>query len=196
MGAPEKLRILVIDGCHRRARALTGGLADAGFTSVVIELESADLEGRIGAIDPDIVLIDLENPSRDVVDQLFRVTERVKRPVAMFVDSSDQDTAMRAIRAGVSAYVVGGVSEDRVQSIVEIAIARYSHMRALTERAETAEAALSERKRIERAKGVLMRRRNCDEQAAYAQLRDAARRQNKTIAQMADVVIEADAIGV
>ena len=190
------MRILVVDVDKRRAALLVEGLADAGLTDVAMTDGYDDLENRISAVDPDVVLIDIENPSRDVVDQLFRVTARIKRPVAMFVDQSDGETTLRAIRAGVSAYVVDGLRRDRVKPIVEMAIARFNETSALQDRAEKAEIALAERKRIEKAKGVLMRRHNLDEHAAYDRLRDSARRQGKTVAALAQAIIDANQLGV
>ncbi len=188
-------KILVIDDDDARGDVLQRGLADGGFTNVVRARRMADPLATVAEVDPDVILIDLENPQRDVVDQMFRMTSEVKRPVALFVDRSDQETTMAAIRAGVSAYVVDGLREDRIRPIVELAISRFEVFRDLATRAEDAEAKLEARKVVDRAKSILMKRRNLSEDAAYRLLQSKARSANRRLVDIAASVIEAETLG-
>ena len=126
-----------------------------------------EMAARIAAIDPDVILIDLENPNRDTIEQMFRVSREVKRPIAMFVDESDPETTKSAIRAGVSAYIIDGLRRDRIQPVVDVAISRFESYRELEQRATDAELQLAERKTIERAKALLMEKRAMTEPDAY-----------------------------
>lgn len=148
-----------------------------------------NLLARLYAADPDVVVIDLENPSRDVLEQLFQVSRLVKRPVAMFVDQSDTGMINKAIEAGVSAYVVDGLKKERVKSILDMCIARYRAFARLQEELDQAKSALEERKLVERAKGLLMQHKNITEAEAYALLRRQAMNQKKKIGEIAQAVI-------
>jgi response regulator NasT len=192
----NKPRILIIDDNAERATVLRSGLEDTGFNSVVELGQGGDLIAQIRQIDPDVILIDLENPRRDTVEQMFRVSREVHRPIAMFVDESDQETMTAAIKAGVSAYVVDGLKRERIKPIVDLAISRFDVYSELQARAEFAEAKLEERKVIDRAKSILMSKRGMSEQEAYRMLQSNARSRNKRIIDIATSVITADEIGV
>jgi len=192
----NKPRILIIDDNAERAAVLRSGLEDTGFNSVVELGQGGDLIAQIRQIDPDVILIDLENPRRDTVEQMFRVSREVRRPIAMFVDESDQETMTAAIKAGVSAYVVDGLKRERIKPIVDLAISRFDVYSELQARAEFAEAKLEERKVIDRAKSILMSKRGMSEQEAYRMLQSNARSRNKRIFDIATSVITADEIGV
>jgi response regulator NasT len=151
----------------------------------------AHLLARIYAIDPDVILIDLENPSRDVLEQMFQVSRAVKRPVAMFVDQSDAASIEAAVDAGVSAYIVGGLRKDRVQNILDLCISRFNAFDRLQKELDQTRSALEERKVIDRAKGILMTAKNLSEADAYTLLRKTAMSQNKKIAEVAQSVITA-----
>lgn len=140
-------------------------------------------------IDPDVVVIDLENPSRDVLEQLFQVSKLVKRPVAMFVDQSDTGMIVKAIEAGVSAYVVDGMKKERVKAILDMCIARFHAYARLQNELDQARSALEERKVVERAKGLLMKHKAISEEEAYAQLRKRAMNEKKKIAEIAAAVV-------
>lgn len=185
-------RILIIDESDERADVLQAGLQDAGHADIVRLRVMRDLIERIAEIDPEVILIDLENPNRDTIEQMFRVSETVKRPIAMFVDESDPETIKQAMRAGVSAYVVNGMARDRVKPIVETAITRFEVFRDLENRVVVAERALEERKVIEKAKGVLMKRHGLDEAAAHAKLRDAARARGRRVVDVAESILTAE----
>ena len=185
------LKIIIVDKNPVRAAILEDGLREAGHVHVVRIDETSHLLARIYAIDPDVILIDLENPSRDVLEQMFQVSRAVRRPVAMFVDQSDSASIEAAVDAGVSAYIVGGLRKERIKNILDLCISRFNAFARLQDELERARTALDERKAIDRAKGILMRARNLTEQDAYALLRRTAMNENKKIADVAQSVITA-----
>jgi two-component system, response regulator / RNA-binding antiterminator len=185
------LKIAIIDESPVRAAILADGLREAGFTQVLRLDETANLLAHIYAIDPDVILIDLENPSRDVLEQMFQVSRAVKRPIAMFVDQSDTASIQASVDAGVSAYIVNGLKKDRVKHILDLCISRFYAFSRLQTELDKAKSALEERKVIDRAKGILMKRKNLSEEDAYALLRRTAMNENRKIAEVAQSVITA-----
>src|SRR5215469_8684875 len=151
------LKIVIVDESPVRAAILADGLREAGFTQVVRLEETANLLANIYAIDPDVILIDLENPSRDVLEQMFQVSRSVRRPIAMFVDQLDRNTIEAAVDAGVSAYVVDGLKKERVKHILDLCIFRSNAVARLQDELDRAKSALEARKVIDRAKGILMK---------------------------------------
>lgn len=148
-----------------------------------------NLLARLYATDPDVVVIDLENPSRDVLEQLFQVSRLVKRPVAMFVDQSDTGMINKAIEAGVSAYVVDGLKKERVKSILDMCMARFHAYARLQNELDQARSALEERKIVEKAKGLLMRHKGITEDEAYNLLRRRAMNEKKKLGDIAQAVV-------
>ena len=194
MSAPttSPLQIVIVDDSPIRAAILEGGLRESGYTNVVrIEGTANNLLARISAVDPDVILIDLENPSRDVLEQMFRVSRAVRRPVAMFVDQSDSASAAAAVDAGVSSYIVDGLKKDRIKHILDISISRFNAFSRLSTELEQTKSALEERKVIDRAKGILMKRKGLSEEEAYALLRSASQNEKKKIAEIAQSIITA-----
>jgi len=185
------LHILVIDANHIRASIIEEGLKEAGHVRVTIVDEAKGLMRRIVELDPDVIVIDLESPNRDALEHMFQVSRAAKRPVAMFVDRTDDASIEAAIDAGVSAYVVDGLKKERIKPILDTAIRRFRAFERLRMELDQARSELNERKRIERAKGILMRTRGLSEQDAYALLRSTAMKQNKRIAEIADSLITA-----
>jgi response regulator NasT len=185
------LKIVIVDENPIRAAILEEGLREAGHVQVVRLDEHQQLLTRIYAIDPDVILIDLENPSRDVLEQMFQVSRAVRRPVAMFVDQADAASIEAAVDAGVSAYIVGGLRKERVQNILDLCISRFNAFARLQDELDRTKSALEERKVIDRAKGILMNAKNLSEEAAYALLRKTAMNENKKIAEVAQSVITA-----
>lgn len=184
-----QLKILVIDENPIRRAILETGLRDAGFGNVVVLDQTHALLDRIYKLDPDVVLIDLENPSRDVLEQMFQVSRIVRRPIAMFVDSADRSTIEAAIDAGVSAYIVDGLKRERVRPILDMTVTRFRAFERLRVELEETRSALADRKIIDKAKGLLMKARGLDEEAAYALLRQTAMRQNKKMAEVAESLV-------
>ncbi len=179
------LTILVIDENAIRASIIEAGLLDAGYEKVVIIHDVSGIARRISEINPDVIMIDLGNPNRDMLENMFQLSRAVKRPVAMFVDRSDRASIEAAVDAGVSAYVVDGLKRERVKSILDMAVSRFNAFARLASELEDARSELASRKVIERAKGILMRSKGINEEAAYALLRKAAMNQNRRIADIA-----------
>jgi two-component system, response regulator / RNA-binding antiterminator len=185
------LKIVIVDESPVRAAILEDGLREAGFVDVVRIAEMGNLLKRIYALDPDVILIDLENPSRDVLEQMFQVSRIVKRPIAMFVDQSDSASIQASVDAGVSAYIVGNLQKERIKAILDLCISRFNAFARLQEELEKTKSALEERKVIDRAKGLLMKAKNISEEEAYALMRRTAMNEKKKIAEIAQSVITA-----
>ena len=185
------LRILLVDQNADRAAILEEGLRDAGCRDITIVREMHSLMRRILEVDPDVIFIDLENPNRDVLEQMFQVSRSVRRPIAMFVDQADTESIHRAVQSGVGAYVVDGLHKDRVKTILDTAVGHFNTFNKLREELERANQALEDRKLIERAKGILMKERGVNESEAYGLLRTAAMNENRRIIDVARGVVSA-----
>lgn len=183
--------VVVIDENDVRAAILEDGLREAGFVNVSRLSDTTNLMRKLVSLDPDVIIIDLENPSRDVLEQMFQVSRSVARPVAMFVDQSDSEMTNAAMDAGVSAYVVDGLKKERVKTIVDTAISRFNTFSKLRTELEEARTELADRKVIERAKGIMMHSRKMTEDEAYTLLRRTAMTQKKRLADIAQSVITA-----
>jgi two-component system, response regulator / RNA-binding antiterminator len=195
--APRSLRILIVDENAVRAAILDEGLRIAtgfrdGDTPEIHHIRDlANLLTRIAAVDPDVILIDLENPSRDTLEQMFQVSRLARRPIAIFVDKSDTATVQAAVDAGVSAYVVDGLRKDRVKSILDLTMSRFHAFDRLRSELKQAKSALEDRKLIEQAKSILMRQRGCSEDDAYVLLRRTAMNQNRKIVELSAALVAA-----
>ena len=187
----RELKIVIVDESPIRSLILEEGLRDAGFTQVKRISEMHNLLKHIYASDPDVILIDLENPSRDTLEQMFQVSRAVRRPIAMFVDQSDTASIQASVDAGVSAYIVDGLKKERIKSILDLCVSRFNAFSKLQDDLEQAKSDLEERKTIERAKGILMKAKKLSEEDAYKMLRGAAMRENKKIIEIARSVITA-----
>jgi response regulator NasT len=183
------LRILLVDQNADRAAILEEGLRDAGCRDITVVREMHSLIRRILEVDPDVIFIDLENPNRDVLEQMFQVSRSVRRPIAMFVDRADTESIHAAMQSGVGAYVVDGLRRERVKTILDTAVGHFNTFNKLREELERANQALEERKLIERAKGILMKERGVDESDAYGLLRTAAMNENRRIVDVARDVV-------
>ena len=185
------LSIVVVEPDRDRAILIVDSLRDAGSYDIHVISEPTGLARKIQALSPDVVLIDVESPSRDTLEELALASGPLDRPVAMFVDRDGEGLTDTAIEAGVSAYVVDGMKPQRVKPIMDAAIARFRmFQRMRTELAET-KRALEERKMIDRAKGMLMKARRIDEDEAYALLRKTAMDQGKRVAEVAAALVTA-----
>lgn len=187
----QSLAILVIDENRVRASIIEEGLRETGHDNVTVVHDIAGLARTIAAINPDVIVIDLENPNRDVLENMFQLSRAVKRPVAMFVDRSDRASIEAAVDAGVSAYVVDGLKRERVKPILDMAVVRFNAFSRLSRELEEARSALEDRKVIERAKGILMKSKVLSEENAYALLRQTAMNQNRKIAEIAQSLVTA-----
>lgn len=186
-----RLSIIVIERDRARALRIVDGLSASGDHAITVISEATGLARRIAEQTPDIVLIDVADPSRDVLEELALVSGPMERPVAMFVDRSDEQLTRAAIEAGVSAYVVDGLHPDRIKPILDAAIARFHLFQKMRAELAATRAALEERKIIDRAKAILMKARGIDEEAAYALLRKTAMDQNRRMADIAQQLVMA-----
>lgn len=186
------LRIAIVDESPARAAVIEEGLREAGMLDVTTFLERKGIAGRLEALSPDVVLINLANPHRDELEELFALSRAMARPVAMFVDQSDSAAMEAAIDAGVSAYVVDGLKKERIKPILEVAVRRFWAFSRLRTELDEARNALAERRSVDQAKLLLMKRRGLDEPAAYAALRKAAMDSGRRIGEVADAIVTAD----
>lgn len=187
----QKLSIVVVEKDRERAHLIVDSLRDAGDHDIVVLAERTGLARSIAERNPDLVLIDISDPSRDVLEELTLASGPLDRPVAMFVDRTERGLTKAAIEAGVSAYVVDGLRADRIEPILDAAIARFHMVQKMRAELNATRAALEERKVIDRAKGLLMRVRKIEEDQAYALLRKTAMDQGRKLADVAQAVVTA-----
>lgn len=186
------MRIAIVDDSAARAAIIAEGLREAGLTEIVVFQERVGVVARIEAFEPDVILIDMANPRRDELEEALAVSRALARPVAMFVDQSDDFAMEAAIDAGVSAYVVDGFAKSRIKPVLELAIRRFNAFARLKAELDEAKSALAERKDIDAAKAILMRKRGMDEPTAYATLRKAAMDSGRKISEVAESLVTAD----
>ncbi|RVI26913.1 ANTAR domain-containing response regulator [Sinorhizobium meliloti] len=185
------LTILVIDENAIRASIIEEGLREAGHGKVTVIHEVHGVARVIETLRPDVIVIDIENPNRDMMEHLFQLTRTVGRPIAMFVDRSDTASIEAAVEAGVSAYIVDGLKKERVKPILDMAVSRFKAFSRLQRELAEAKSALEERKLVERAKGILMKMRDLSEDEAFALLRQTAMNEKKKISEIAQSVVTA-----
>ncbi len=185
------MRVLVVDESPERADLLREGLERAGHEVTATLSSPLALLKMVEQLKPDVVVIDTESPSRDVLEHLVVMTQHTPRPIVMFASDDSPETIRQATLAGVSAYVVDGLDRDRIKAIVEAAVARFDQYQGLREQLADANLKLSERKLVERAKGLLMKSRGLDEDAAYSLLRKFAMNRKLRLADVAQQLIDA-----
>jgi response regulator NasT len=193
MRVGERPRIVLVDEKAERSGDLERALAAEGYPVVARLSSRDDLRARIAELAPDVVIVDMQSPDRDVFEDMQRIHAEQPRPILMFVDESDAASIRAAVRAGVSAYVVDGLRSRSVRPIVELAIARFEEHEALRRELREARLHLEERKVVDRAKGILMQRKGVGEEEAYRLLRKAAMDRQVKIADVArDLIALAD----
>ena len=185
------MRIVVIDESASRASIIQEGLAQLEGSEVFVLTERKGLVARVAEISPDVVLIDLGNPSRDVLEDYFAVSRALSRPIAMFVDKSDDEAIAASIDAGVSAYVVDGLAANRIQPLLDLAVKRFNAFARLQSDLSDARGKLAERETIDHAKRILMDSKRVSEPEAYAELRRKAMSSSRRIAEIAEAVVTA-----
>lgn len=185
------MRIAIVDESTTRAAVIHEGIAALDDCEIFVLTERKGLVARIGEIAPDIVLIDLGNPSRDMLEEYFAVSRALARPIAMFVDESDEESIGAAVEAGVSAYVVDGLAPHRIRPLLDLAVRRFNAFARLQADLAEAKGKLTERDTVDRAKRILMDSRGLSEPEAYAELRRTAMNQGRRIAEIADAVVTA-----
>lgn len=187
----DPLRILLVDQNAIRAAIIEEGLHEAGHCQVTIVRDMQNLMRKIVDADPDVIFIDLENPNRDVLEQMFQVSRHVHRPIAMFVDQSEPEMVVAAVEAGVGAYVVDGLRKERVKTVLDLAVSRFNAFNRMREELDRTRRELDERKLIDRAKGILMKARGLTEEEAYTLLRKTAMNENRRISEVAQALVTA-----
>ncbi len=188
------LRILLINDTARRVGRLRQALGEAGFEVIAESGPTIDLPERVETLKPDVILIDSESPGRDVLEQVVMVSRSKPRPILMFTDEQDPQIMRQAIRSGVSAYIVEGIQAQRLKPILDVAMARFESEQELRNQLQVREAQLNERKRIEHAKGILMKLRQCDEEEAYTLMRRQAMSRQQKLIQVAEQIIAMQAL--
>ncbi len=185
------MRIAIVDESAARASVIHQGLASLPDCEIFVLTERRGLVARIGEIAPDVVLIDLGNPSRDVLEEYFAVSRALAKPIAMFVDESDAESIAASVDAGVSAYVVDGMAAHRIRPLLDLTVRRFNAFSRLQADLAEARGRLADRDAIDKAKRILMHGRDLPEHDAYAEMRRAAMNQNRRIAEIAEAIITA-----
>ncbi|MBA4207916.1 MAG: two-component system response regulator [Parvibaculum sp.] len=189
VNSAKPLRILIIDSNDDRAAVVEAGLAGYGDAQILRMGLSTDLIRKIGEIEPDVIFVDVDSPDRDTLENMRNVSAVMPRPIVMFVEESEESLAEEALRAGVSAYIVDGLSAKRVKPILDVAILRFKVFQKMREELDKAKSDLASRKVVERAKGLLMEQRKLSEEEAYKLLRNTAMKEGKSILDIADSLI-------
>lgn len=185
------LRVIVVDDERDRARSVREALEANGFTVVAVFGTGAGLPSKVGELKADVIIVDIDSPDRDTLEDMRRVSFEQRRPVVMFAQDGKPETIRAAVEAGVAAYVVDGLKPDRVRPVVDVAIARFAQFHELRAELDKARTTLAERKLIERAKGILMKRRKVDEDEAYRLMRRMAMDQKSRLVDVANKIIDA-----
>lgn len=183
------LKILLVGPESIKAREIAAALKEAGWSDVTVLCDLSKLTRAVQKQEPDIVLIDLACPDRVMLEHLSLASNAKARPVAMFVDHTDEAMTQAAIAAGLSAYVVNGLHKDRIKPVVETALARFEMTHNMQSELDAAKRALSERKTIDRAKGILMQARQIPEAEAYDLLRKTAMNRGRRVIDVATALV-------
>ncbi|WP_084398837.1 ANTAR domain-containing response regulator [Henriciella aquimarina] len=190
------LIVLLIDSDPTRAAVVQAGLHDRAVVRRAEELHSVGLLDKINELQPDVIIIDCESPDRDTIENLRTVARENPKPIVMFVENGDGSLAKEAVRAGVSAYIVDGLSQSRVLPVIEIAIERFRMVDGLWKELKKSKDDLETRKLVERAKGILMDKREMTEKAAYDAMRESSMISGKPLKLVAEEIISmADLLG-
>jgi two-component system, response regulator / RNA-binding antiterminator len=185
------MRVLVVHESAGRSEMLRAALLLVGYEVAASLSSPLTLLKTAEQLKPDVIVIDTDSPSRDVLEHLAMLGRHTPRPVVMFTSDGSEAAIRAATRAGVTAYVVDGLDETRIKTIVDVAVARFEEMQELRDQLAEATTQLAERKVIERAKGLLMKSRNLDEQAAFAALRKAAMDRKLKLSEVAQRIVDA-----
>lgn len=185
------LRVMILDDDVERSRNLRGALSLAGYLVVGELRESIGLEDAVRGLAPDMIIVAADSPDRDTLEHIGLTTRNAPRPVIMFTQDDDSDTIRAAVRSGVSAYIVDGLTPERIRPILEVACAQFDSHQALAERLADTERELAERKVVDKAKGLLMSRRGLSEADAHKELRNLAMQTGKRLGEVAETLVAA-----
>ena len=184
------MRVLIVDESEERSALLRESLISSGHEVAASLSSPIELLRAVETLLPDVIVIDTESPTRDVLEHVVMVRQASPRPIVMFATDSGGEMIREAVRAGVSAYVVDGLDSSRVNSIVEVACARFEEFQRLKLELADANLKLSERKLVERAKGLLMQSRGFSENDAYHALRKLAMSRKQRLGEVAQQLID------
>ena len=185
------LRVMIVDNDLKRTTPLMQSLLESGYEVIAHLKDTINLDAACCELQPDIVIIDTDSPSRDTLENICVMTMHEPRPIVMFTHDGNKEKIKSATQAGVSAYVVGSISNERLTPVIDAAVARFEEFKQLRSELKEANTKLSERKLVERAKGLLMKQRGIDENEAYSLLRNMAMGKNMRLATLSEQVIEA-----
>ncbi len=185
------LKVMIVDNDLERTKPLKQSLLDTGYDVIAHLKDTVNLDDACCELQPDIVIIDTDSPSRDTLENICVMTMNDPRPIMMFTHDGDKEQIKLATQAGVCAYVVGSIPNERLQPVIDAAIARFEEFKSLRVALTEANTKLSERKLVERAKGLIMKQRKIDEDKAYKLLRSMAMQKNMRIATLSKQIIEA-----
>lgn len=185
------LKIAVVEADRERALSIVDALNEDGWNNITVLGDATGLARKLESLQPDLVLIDLANPSRDALEQVGLASQAQSRPVAMFVDQSDDEMTKLAMTVGLSAYVVGAPEPERVRSVLKTAVARFQVISQMRRELEIAKQALADRKTLDRAKGMIMQAKGVSEEEAYSLLRKTAMSQNRKVIDVAQALLTA-----
>ena len=187
---PPKLKVMLVDEDPDRAADVRAALNACGCDVISLLASSLEIYDAVKITSPDVIIIDTESPSRDSLENLAFVSRDRPHPIVMFSGDRSSETIREAIRAGVSAYVVDGLSEERLQPILQVAVARFAAEQSLKQELADAKTQLADRKNVERAKGILMKQRALTEEDAFQMLRKFAMDRGIKMADAAARVID------
>jgi len=182
--------MLVVDDSQKDVSLLNEGLKAAGYDVVEVAMCASALLDRVATLQPDVIIIDSDSPTRDTLEQLSFVNARQPRPIVLFTEDRGNATIQAALKAGVSAYIVAGMQPDRLQPILDVAVARFEQDRALRAELRDTQEKLAERKLIERAKGLVMKQKNVGEEEAYRVMRKLAMYRSRKLLEIAQQIID------
>lgn len=185
------MKIMLVDEQPERFELLDEALRAQGHEVVARVAVGTDLVAAFERARPDVIIVDLDSPGRDTLESMRTISRRTPRPIVMFTSDGDSATIERAVKAGVSAYVVDGLRPERVRPVLDVAMHRFREHQRLRNELEHTRMQLTERKLVERAKGLLMKKRGLDEDSAYQALRRMAMERNLKLAELARSVIAA-----
>lgn len=185
------LKVMIVDNNLERVKPLKQSLLDNGYDVIAHLRDTINLNDACSKLQPDVVVIDTDSPSRDTLEHICVMTMNDPRPVMMFTHDGDKEQIKLATQAGVCAYVVGSLPNERLQPVIDAAVARFEEFKNLRTALQEANTKLSERKVIERAKGLIMKQRNVDENEAYSMLRKMAMEKHTRIGALAEQIVEA-----
>lgn len=185
------LKVMIVDSDLARTKPLKQSLLDEGYEVISHIKSTANVDDACRKLQPDVVIIDTDSPSRDTLEHICVMTMNDPRPIMMFTHDDDKDQIKLATQAGVCAYVVGTIPNERLKPVINAAIARFDEFKNLRQALNDANIKLSERKVIERAKGLLMKQKKMDEDEAYSLLRSMAMHKKIRLGTLSKQIIQA-----